>query len=392
VGEQIERLWRAGFLAQSVRYQGTRIANLHHRGDVPMVPAAVNPSERLRISAQASVRYQRGGAIVESTASGSYVQVMAEGLSWLTLPISDSTDCIQWARAAAQPVPVMTALSAWLRQIGALEACDHQISEPERGLGWSFADRMMHARSRKGRHVGGYGGTFRFVGLFSEPPAVKNESGRSCIHLPESQLEEIIKRDPPFTEVFESRRSIRQHGSVPPTLDRLGEFLYRTCRVKRQAVSQERELALRPYPSAGGCHELEIYPLINQCAGIDSGLYRYDGSTHSLLHVAEPGPNTAELINDARQCAMMTREPHILLLISARFLRVSWKYESLAYSLTLKNVGVLFQSMYLVATAMGLAPCALGGGPSDSLSRLINEDFWQESAVGEFLLGEPSPN
>jgi hypothetical protein len=38
---------------------------------------------------------------------------------------------------------------------------------------------------------------------------------------------------------------------------------------------------------------------------------------------------------------------------------------------------------------MGLAACALGGGPSDSLSRLIHTDFWQESTVGEFLLGQP---
>ena len=52
----------------------------------------------------------------------------------------------------------------------------------------------------------------------------------------------------------------------------------------------------------------------------------------------------------------------VLLILGARFQRVSWKYASIAYSLTLKHVGVLYQTMYLVATAMGLAPCGVGCG------------------------------
>jgi hypothetical protein len=57
-----------------------------------------------------------------------------------------------------------------------------------------------------------------------------------------------------------------------------------------------------------------------------------------------------------------------LIVITARFARVAWKYESIAYQLVLKHVGVLIQTMYLVATAMELAPCAVGngGGPGAS--------------------------
>ena len=39
---------------------------------------------------------------------------------------------------------------------------------------------------------------------------------------------------------------------------------------------------------------------------------------------------------------------------------VSWKYNSIAYSLILKNVGVLIQTLYLMATDMGLGGCAIG--------------------------------
>lgn len=59
----------------------------------------------------------------------------------------------------------------------------------------------------------------------------------------------------------------------------------------------------------------------------------------------------------------------------------------MAYATTLKNVGVLYQTMYLVATAMGLAPCALGGGDSDRFAAAVGSDYYTETSVGEFLLG-----
>jgi hypothetical protein len=37
--------------------------------------------------------------------------------------------------------------------------------------------------------------------------------------------------------------------------------------------------------------------------------------------------------------------------------------------------------------AMGLAPCALGGGDSDLFARAAGTDYYAETSVGEFLLG-----
>ena len=45
----------------------------------------------------------------------------------------------------------------------------------------------------------------------------------------------------------------------------------------------------------------------------------------------------------------------MLITIAARFQRVSWKYAAMAYVTILKHVGVVYQTMYLVATARGLA-------------------------------------
>ena len=73
--------------------------------------------------------------------------------------------------------------------------------------------------------------------------------------------------------------------------------------------------------------------------------------------------------------------------MTSRFGRLAWKYRSMAYAATLKDVGIVTQQMYLAATAMGLAPCALGGGDSDLFARAFGIDYYEEPAVGEFVLG-----
>jgi hypothetical protein len=48
--------------------------------------------------------------------------------------------------------------------------------------------------------------------------------------------------------------------------------------------------------------------------------------------------------------------------------------------------------MYLVATAMRLAPCALGSGDADLAARALGLDYLRESSVGDFLLGSRPPD
>ena len=79
--------------------------------------------------------------------------------------------------------------------------------------------------------------------------------------------------------------------------------------------------------------------------------------------------------------------PQILLIVSARFGRTLRRYSSMGYAMILKDAGVLFQTFYLVATAMGLAPCAIGGGDSDDFARAARTSYYEETSVGEFLLG-----
>jgi SagB-type dehydrogenase family enzyme len=59
----------------------------------------------------------------------------------------------------------------------------------------------------------------------------------------------------------------------------------------------------------------------------------------------------------------------------------------MAYAQVLKDLGVLYQTMYLAATAMNLAPCGLGGGDADLFAQAAGTDYYKETSVVEFLLG-----
>jgi Nitroreductase family len=65
----------------------------------------------------------------------------------------------------------------------------------------------------------------------------------------------------------------------------------------------------------------------------------------------------------------------------------------MAYSLVLKDVGVVTQTLYLVATAMRLAVCAIGRVNLDATARVFGTDWRTEPAVGEVVIGRaPQPD
>jgi SagB-type dehydrogenase family enzyme len=271
----------------------------------------------------------------------------------------------------------------------------HEDSDPALRC-WEFHDLLFHARSREGRHDAPIGAVYPFVGKMEPPPTVKPVTAAETIELYRPDLEALQREDPPFARVQEERCSIREYGREPITARQLGEFLYRVGRVRD---SREVEIETphgpltmgftsRPYPAGGSLYEMEIYPLVNACAGLEPGLYHYDPLGHRLERVAGRTAAVEQLLRTAGWAKETSPEGlQVLLVLAARFPRVSWKYATLAYALILKHVGVLYQTMYLAATVMGLAPCAVGDGDSDLFARAAGLDYYAEGSVGEFLLG-----
>ncbi|WP_341947726.1 SagB family peptide dehydrogenase [Microbacterium sp. LWH11-1.2] len=254
---------------------------------------------------------------------------------------------------------------------------------------WEPHDLQLHARSRGGRGDHARGGTFRFAERRPAPAALRHAAGRTGIALPRPDLERLLVDDVPLARAMEERVSRRE--LAPLDLARLGEFLFRTVRVRRELAAGAGAHGYprldRPHAAAGGISELITYLAISACDGVGGGLYRYDPIGHRLELVAPDGPLVSHLLEEARRASGAVAVPPVLVILAADFARLSWKYESIAYALLLKDVGVVYQTMQLAATAMGLGSCPLGGGDSEAFSRAAGTDPLAETSVGELMLG-----
>lgn len=254
---------------------------------------------------------------------------------------------------------------------------------------WSHHELMFHARSRGGRNDGPVGAVFADDGRVSPEPVVKQVAGRR-VRLFRPDYATLVANDPPLTAAVEARRSYRSFGPEPVTAEQLGELLYRTTRV-RALHGSPADISDRPYPSTLGQHELDLYVVAGRCAGLTRAIYHYDPVGHVLTEVNDAERDTGRLCEAARIAGGMRNQPPMLIIITARFGRLSWMYQGGAYAATLKHVGVLQQNLYLVATAMGLAPCAVSVRDDDDQTlQALGLDWRLESDVGEFVLGNPS--
>lgn len=264
---------------------------------------------------------------------------------------------------------------------------------------WSPHELWFHMRSRA---VGvadlQFGRTEWAAGLFDPLPARRLPVSQRGVDLARPDLDALRRAEATLTTVLEERRSIRRHDDERPiTANQLGEFLYRAAGVRHVLTGAGTEAVTGPNPSGGAVDELEFYLAIRLADGLAPGLYRYDRFGHRLEHVSASGRAVRKLIDAAQQAtggpgaSAPTYPPQVLVLLAARFGRVGWSYQALAYSLILKHVGVTFQTMYCVATAMGLAPCALGAGDPYAFAEATGLDPVVEGTVGEFLLGSRPP-
>jgi len=258
--------------------------------------------------------------------------------------------------------------------------------EPPKLFFWEFHDLLFHSRSRLGRHHNPYGATYPFEGRVPMPPVFRPRDRRTRIRLFRPDVTRLRRTDWTLTRALEARRSQRDHSDSPITRRELGEFLFRSAAVRSARPHDRYAASVRVYPSGGSVYSLELYIAVRLCAGLAPGLYHYVPERHALSRVSSLTVPVRSLLDSAGR-AVRAAQPQLLILIAARFPRAAWKYSSISYSLVLKEVGALMQTMYLVATAMGLGACALGGGDSDLFAKAAGMDYYAEGSVGEFILG-----
>jgi len=235
-----------------------------------------------------------------------------------------------------------------------------------------------------------YGGRFAVSERVGKSPSpVKNVTGISSYKL--SKPQKIVQRKVSLEEVLDKRKSIRKYSNKHISLADLSYFLYHSARIKNVFPSKEGTLTERPYPSGGARYPLEIYVVNNRINKIEKGIHYYDPLKHQLILINKNKIYQKRFNQFVKRVLYpnLKREPDVIFIITAVFARTMWKYDKLGLSLILSDLGCLYQTMYLIATELNLAPCPVGKIDEELVRKWTGLDWFEEGHVGTFMLGVP---
>ena len=364
----------------------------------PRTPQLGN-ADVLVLSRFAYLRRRGNEMVLESPRAGALFKICDPKIATAIAMLSSPQQIKQLRRQDGFPGVELLALLVDCQILFKIDAASQSGLRPAEGddnlVLWDFHDLLFHTRSTEGRHGNPLGGVYPYAGVISPLPAVRPRWPGKKIDLRKFAAAHSQPISP-VAKLLRERHSTRSFDDQRPiTLAELSRFLDSTARVLSRGKSRIDladagpviEYAVRPYPSAGASYELELYLAVNKCEGLARGFYHYDAGGHTLVLIGPGTPEFEALLTGAEFAMDAPAAPQILITIAARFGRISWKYSSIAYTLILKDVGVLMQTLYMMATDMGLGGCAIGITNIDLFAKMTGIEFYVEGPVGQFAIG-----
>jgi SagB-type dehydrogenase family enzyme len=356
-------------------------------------------ADTLVLSRFAYMRRRGNAMVLESPRAGALFRICNPKIAAVLALLSTPQQIEQLRRKDSFPGVELLALLVDCQMLFKIEAAGDAGLRPTEGdadlVLWDFHDLIFHARSTEGRHANPLGGLYPYAGVISPLPAVRPPWPGKKIDLrkfSDARSDAIS----PAAKLLHERHSTRSFDDQRPiTLTELARFLDSTARVQSRLRSTLElgeggpvtTYAVRPYPSGGAGYELELYLAVDKCEGLARGFYHYDAGRHALVPISTRKNELEAMLRGAEFAMGAAAAPQILFTVAARFGRISWKYSSIAYALILKDVGVLIQTFYLMATDMGLGGCAIGTVNIDLFAKMTGIDFHVEGPVGQFAIG-----
>jgi SagB-type dehydrogenase family enzyme len=189
-------------------------------------------------------------------------------------------------------------------------------------------------------------------------------------------------------DAIAGRFSCRRFRAEPVPLDALALLLHAGYGVLRRTRMGPLEFLDRPVPSGGGLYPLELYALVRNVEALECGIYHYVPIAHGLEQLRDV------LVPCALQEYLFMGQPvacdaGVVLLIAADVQRLLRKYGDRGYRYILFEAGHVAQNLNLMAGALCLGSCNLGGFFDQELGHLLQLDAESEIALYGVAIGMP---
>jgi len=150
-------------------------------------------------------------------------------------------------------------------------------------------------------------------------------------------------------EALRQRKSVRDYKKGSLSLEQTSQLLW---------AGSGKNLHRRTTPSAGATYPLEIYLVVGEVEGLESGLYHYSISSHSLERIKEQ-----DIRNKLSQAALgqrMIEKAAISIVIAADYGRTTGHYGQRGIRYVHMEVGHVGQNISLQVNALGLGTVMIG--------------------------------
>lgn len=193
-------------------------------------------------------------------------------------------------------------------------------------------------------------------------------------------------------DVLGERRSLRRYADDPLSLRALSALLLHGCGVSDIASDEAgNEKPLRTYPSAGGLYPVELYPVVLNVEGVDTGLYYYSVAEHGLRRLRADEEGFVDEFEDALVTSdqLDLTEAPVVFVLTGAFWRSKSKYGPRGYRYVLQESGHLAQNLLLVAEALDLGGVPAAAFHDHEMNDLLDVDGVNEAVVYAVGVGRP---
>ncbi|HRN70511.1 MAG TPA: SagB/ThcOx family dehydrogenase [Candidatus Woesebacteria bacterium] len=184
----------------------------------------------------------------------------------------------------------------------------------------------------------------------------------------------------PFIQILLERKSNQNFSKKTPlSLEKISSLLYYALGIN---PSYTTDLPHRFYPSGGARYPIEAYILPSNVLELQKYIHHYYVRDHILEKLFE---YTKKDLEDVFLYNFPT-DASCIIILTGILQRTTIKYGDRGYNYTLIETGHIAQNIYLLASALDIDCCAIGGYKENTLSKLLDLNMNEEIPLYSIVL------